>query len=74
MESAGLMNCDLRCIVVRGISDYSGTHKNDSCQRYAAIAAAVYTKELLQVVRAQQRSPGAATGMNNYLTARTRGK
>jgi nucleoside phosphorylase len=74
MESAGLMNCDLRCIVVRGISDYSDSHKNDSWQRYAAIAAAVYTKELLGVLRAQRRSPEAATGMINNFTTRTRSK
>ncbi|KEF53506.1 uncharacterized protein A1O9_10481 [Exophiala aquamarina CBS 119918] len=72
MESAGLMNCDLRFIVVRGISDYSDTHKNDKWQHYAAISAAVYTKELLGVVRAQQRSTESATGIIDNLTARNR--
>lgn len=46
MEAAGLMN-DFPCLVVRGISDYCDSHKNDGWQRYAAANAAAYTKELL---------------------------
>jgi nucleoside phosphorylase len=49
MEAAGLMN-DFPCLVVRGICDYSDTHKHKIWQRYAAATAAAYTKELLQVV------------------------
>ncbi|KAH6983490.1 hypothetical protein BKA56DRAFT_519808, partial [Ilyonectria sp. MPI-CAGE-AT-0026] len=49
MEAAGLMN-DFPCLVVRGICDYSDTHKHKIWQRYAAAAAAAYTKELLEVV------------------------
>ncbi|KAI9859480.1 MAG: hypothetical protein M1813_006622 [Trichoglossum hirsutum] len=49
MEAAGLMN-DFPCLVVRGICDYSDTHKNKIWQRYAAATAAAYTKELLEVV------------------------
>lgn len=44
MEAAGLMN-NFPCLVIRGISDYSDTHKNDGWQRYAAAAA--YAKDLL---------------------------
>ncbi|KAI7976506.1 hypothetical protein EIK77_000073, partial [Talaromyces pinophilus] len=46
MEAAGLMN-DFRCIVIRGISDYADSHKNDVWQPYAAAAAAAMAKELL---------------------------
>ncbi|KAG9529045.1 purine and uridine phosphorylase, partial [Aureobasidium melanogenum] len=46
MEAAGLMN-DLPCLVIRGISDYCDSHKNDGWQKYAAASAAAYTRELL---------------------------
>ncbi|KAE8165749.1 purine and uridine phosphorylase [Aspergillus tamarii] len=46
MEAAGLM-LDFPCIVIRGICDYSDSHKNKQWQGYAALAAASYTKELL---------------------------
>lgn len=45
MEAAGALN-DFPCLVVRGISDYSDTHKNDKWHGYAAAAAAAYTREL----------------------------
>jgi nucleoside phosphorylase len=46
MEAAGLM-LDFPCIVIRGICDYSDTHKNKQWQGYAALVAASYAKELL---------------------------
>jgi nucleoside phosphorylase len=46
MEASGLMN-GFPCLVVRGICDYSDTHKNDQWQGYAAMCAAAYTKRLL---------------------------
>ncbi|RYC89265.1 hypothetical protein BFJ63_vAg7867 [Fusarium oxysporum f. sp. narcissi] len=46
MEAAGLMN-HFQCVVIRGICDYSDSHKNDEWQEYAAMAAAAYTKDLL---------------------------
>jgi nucleoside phosphorylase len=46
MEAAGLMN-DFPCLIVRGVSDYADTHKNDGWQRYAAATAAVFAKKLL---------------------------
>jgi nucleoside phosphorylase len=46
MEAAGLMN-HFPCLVIRGICDYSDTHKNKEWQGYAALAAAAYTKDLL---------------------------
>ncbi|KAF3023649.1 hypothetical protein E8E14_013213 [Neopestalotiopsis sp. 37M] len=46
MEAAGLAT-DLPYIVIRGISDYADSHKNDAWQHYAAAAAAAVTKEFL---------------------------
>lgn len=46
MEAAGLMN-HFPCLVIRGICDYSDTHKNKQWQGYAAMAAAAYAKDLL---------------------------
>lgn len=46
MEAAGLMN-SFPCLVIRGICDYSDTHKNKEWQGYAAMAAAAYAKDLL---------------------------
>lgn len=46
MEAAGLMNV-FPCLVIRGICDYSDTHKNKQWQGYAAMTAAVYAKDLL---------------------------
>jgi nucleoside phosphorylase len=46
MEAAGLMN-HFPCLVVRGICDYSDSHKNKQWQGYAAMTAAAYAKDLL---------------------------
>lgn len=53
MEAAGLMD-NLPCIVIRGICDYSDSHKNKQWQDYAAATAAVYGKDLLSVVHTSQ--------------------
>lgn len=50
MESTGLMNTGYQCIVIRGISDYADTHKNDEWHGYAAAAAATYAKILLGLI------------------------
>ncbi|PLB55178.1 purine and uridine phosphorylase, partial [Aspergillus steynii IBT 23096] len=49
MEAAGLMD-HLPCLVIRGICDYSDSHKNKTWQHYAAGTAAAYAKELLASV------------------------
>jgi len=36
------------CLVVRGICDYSDTHKNKEWQGYAAMAAAAYARDILR--------------------------
>lgn len=46
MEAAGLMN-HFPCLVIRGICDYSDTHKNKQWQGYAAMTAAAYAKDVL---------------------------
>ncbi|EGE82161.1 hypothetical protein BDDG_05104 [Blastomyces dermatitidis ATCC 18188] len=53
MEAAGLMN-GLDCLVIRGISDYSDSHKNDRWGPYAAAAAAAYAKELIRSLPVQE--------------------
>jgi nucleoside phosphorylase len=50
MEAAGLMN-NFPCVVIRGISDYADSHKNDRWQPYAAASAAACAKELLEYVQ-----------------------
>ena len=47
MEAAGLMN-QFPCLIIRGICDYSDSHKNKEWQGYAAMTAAAYTKDLLR--------------------------
>ncbi|KAH0339793.1 purine and uridine phosphorylase, partial [Aureobasidium melanogenum] len=49
MEAAGIMN-RFPCLVVRGICDYSDSHKNKQWQGYAAMTAAAYVKELLMEI------------------------
>jgi len=49
MEAAGLMN-SFPCLIVRGICDYSDSHKNKRWQGYAAMTAAAYTKDLLKAM------------------------
>ncbi|KAF3904087.1 hypothetical protein ABW20_dc0109725 [Dactylellina cionopaga] len=49
MEAAGLMD-HFPCLVIRGICDYSDSHKSKHWQGYAAATAAAYAKELLSVI------------------------
>jgi nucleoside phosphorylase len=46
MEAAGLQD-HFPCLVIRGICDYSDTHKNNQWHGYAAMSAAAYAKDLL---------------------------
>ena len=52
MEAAGLID-SFPYLVIRGIYDYSDSHKSKLWQEYAAATAAAYAKELLSVI-----SPG----------------
>ncbi|KAF3157004.1 hypothetical protein TWF569_003924 [Orbilia oligospora] len=49
MEAGGLMNLS-PTLVVRGICDYSDSHKNKIWQPYSALTAAVYARELLKAL------------------------
>ncbi|KAM0474065.1 hypothetical protein ACHAPX_007778 [Trichoderma viride] len=49
MEAAGLTN-HFPCLVIRGICDYSDSHKNKQWQGYAAMTAAAYARDLLRRV------------------------
>ncbi|KAK1237373.1 hypothetical protein MKX08_002998 [Trichoderma sp. CBMAI-0020] len=46
MEAAGLIN-HFPCLIIRGVCDYSDSHKNKEWQGYAAMTAAAYAKDLL---------------------------
>ncbi|EHK42084.1 hypothetical protein TRIATDRAFT_229523 [Trichoderma atroviride IMI 206040] len=48
MEAAGLMNFPY--LIIRGICDYSDSHKNKQWQEYAAATAAAYAKEFLNTI------------------------
>ena len=52
MEAAGV-DVSRRCLVIRGISNYSDAHKNDTWQAYAAGNAAIFARELLSKVPAR---------------------
>lgn len=52
-EATGLM-AHLPCLVIRGISDYADSHKNDAWQKYASAAAAAYAMELVATISLQQ--------------------
>jgi nucleoside phosphorylase len=68
MEAAGLMNI-LSCLVIRGICDYSDSHKNKNWQPYAAAVAAAYTKELLNEIEppAQDQTQAATEASSEGL-------
>ncbi|KAJ4248760.1 hypothetical protein NW762_012598 [Fusarium torreyae] len=59
MEAAGLMD-SFPSLVIRGICDYSDSHKNKQWQKYSAAVAAAYAKELLLVL------PAPAMPISNY--------
>jgi nucleoside phosphorylase len=46
MEAAGLMN-HFPCLLIRGLCDYSDSHKNEDWEGYAAMIAAMYAKDLV---------------------------
>lgn len=55
MEAAGVVNT-LPCLVIRGICDYCDSHKNKEWQRYAAMAAALCTKDFFDIIPAAEAS------------------
>ena len=72
MEAAGLMN-EFHCLVIRGICDFSDSHKNKHWQGYAAMTAAAYAKDLLyqippRKIEAQEKASNVLPGNYNVLT------
>ncbi|ETS80817.1 hypothetical protein PFICI_08346 [Pestalotiopsis fici W106-1] len=65
MEAAGLMN-NFPCLVIRGVCDYSDTHKNKVWQGYAAMAAAAFAKDLL--CKVAPNKVAAEKKLNEYLS------
>lgn len=50
MEAAGVID-ETQCLVIRGISDYSDSHKNGIWQDYAAASAAAFAKQFLITIQ-----------------------
>ncbi|KAF3187759.1 hypothetical protein TWF225_003998 [Orbilia oligospora] len=68
MEAAGIVN-ELPTLVIRGICDYSDSHKNKEWQPYAAFSAAVFAKEIvlrLPVRASNSRAPDEAVNSEPY--------
>ncbi|KAI0879205.1 nucleoside phosphorylase domain-containing protein [Hypoxylon argillaceum] len=47
MEAAGVMHSDIPFLVIRGISDYADSQKNNQWHNYASLAAAAFATMLL---------------------------
>lgn len=68
MEGSGVADAaeafDAKFFVVRGMSDYCNEYKNDDWHPYAALAAAAYTRALLEITplpRLSEREDGPTT-------------
>ncbi|EJT69024.1 hypothetical protein GGTG_13421 [Gaeumannomyces tritici R3-111a-1] len=61
--AAGLTNdFPFPCLVIRGICDYSDSHKNKDWQGFAAMMAAAYAKDLLNRIAPSQPPAGKTVG------------
>jgi nucleoside phosphorylase len=67
MEAAGLMNTSFKCLVIRGICDYSDTHKNKDWQGYASLVAAAYAADLLRQIPPSQIQAEKKMDVNDIL-------
>ncbi|CAG7949620.1 unnamed protein product [Penicillium salamii] len=65
MESAGLMDI-LPCLPIRGICDYSDSHKSKEWQRYAAATAAAYARELLEYLPVTESHTSIVSTTDSY--------
>ncbi|KAK6343265.1 hypothetical protein TWF730_010861 [Orbilia blumenaviensis] len=59
MEAAGIAT-GLSYLVIRGISDYADTHKNDDWHFYAAATAAACAKEMIIILASKVSKPSAS--------------
>ncbi|KAL8371295.1 hypothetical protein RB595_001230 [Gaeumannomyces hyphopodioides] len=66
-EAAGLMNTNFKCLVIRGICDYSDTHRNKAWQGYASLAAAAYAADLLRQIPPSQIQAEGKMDVNSIL-------
>lgn len=67
MESAGFIG-HFPCLSIRGICDYSDSHKSDDWQLYAAAVAAAYGKEFLLQIHKRHgipKGPGPRTEVDS---------
>ncbi|KAJ5281262.1 hypothetical protein N7478_006634 [Penicillium angulare] len=67
MEAAGLMDI-FPCLPIRGVCDYSDSHKTKEWQKYAAAAAAAYARELMEelpLAEEERSNPDPFTSKNN---------
>ncbi|KAJ5532873.1 Pfs NACHT and ankyrin domain protein [Penicillium frequentans] len=62
MEAAGIMDI-LPCLPIRGICDYSDSHKTKEWQKYAAATAAAYARELLKEIPSITERPVNGTSL-----------
>ncbi|KAF2219963.1 nucleoside phosphorylase domain-containing protein, partial [Elsinoe ampelina] len=69
MEAAGISE-SIPCMVIRGICDYADSHKNKEWQQFAALAAAAYSKELLQLLRSTELVRDTRRGSHTSESAR----
>ncbi|KAF6803118.1 NB-ARC and TPR domain protein [Colletotrichum sojae] len=65
MEAAGAI-ADFPCLVVRGISDYCDSHKNDVWHGYAAAVAAAYARQLFFHLPVDEVQRETQTGSDSY--------
>ncbi|KAL6886872.1 Pfs, NACHT, and ankyrin domain protein [Trichoderma evansii] len=67
MEAAGLMD-HFPCLVIRGICDYSDSHKNKEWQEYSAASAAAYAREFLEAMPTPTATRGTIVDSRGALT------
>ena len=66
MEAAGLLDV-MPSFIIRGICDYSDSHKNKKWQPYASITAGAYAKQLLRRVPPAYKPDASRTSMGDFL-------
>ncbi|KAI3570622.1 hypothetical protein IWW34DRAFT_825064 [Fusarium oxysporum f. sp. albedinis] len=71
MEAAGLMN-HFPCLVIRGICDYSDSHKNKEWQGFAAMAAAASNQHVAEI-KDWLSPPDSSTNANHARKLRHEG-
>ncbi|KAI0434388.1 nucleoside phosphorylase domain-containing protein [Xylaria sp. FL1042] len=72
MEAAGL-STEFSYLVIRGISNYADSHKNDAWQHYAAAAAAACTKEVLTYLDPAAPMPSSSHSDDSWAVNGSRG-